>query len=932
MAKPLRHLLATLLLLSPIVAINARADGARFDLAGPKIDIRVTRNGVSLPIALVPNLMPGDVIWLHADLPPTQSVHYLLIAAFLRGNTNPPPDDWFTRIETWNKKTRDEGVSITVPQDAQQAVLFLAPETGGDYSTLKSAVRGRPGVFVRASQDLQEAGFEQSRIEKYLAEMQKVADADAATQQNHSNLLARTLNLKPNPDCYKKPLDQQYSCLTQSGNQNLLDDGHGQTVAEALSNGPSSDLINQASYTQMAGAGVYSAYVGAIVDLVRLTSTIHVAHFQYIPAIAFPSESSLNLRLNTPPSFHNPKSVIVIGLPAVQPSVAPPLRPADPSHISCLLQPKVAIPVEGAPLVFSTSLAHNLVLHLNHVVPGPDGKPGLQDLPLVPDPFQGGLTIAPAPSPRKELPDPDADGQPNANAKPAPKPAPPSVLKPGEALTGTIEGMWGFDHFIGTSVPLQGLPGAGWHIATSSETPTILIAGQPNHLQLVSDGTACIQSITLEPAGVRAEWKLAGTTDDKAGAPAGAKPADNKTNTPVATSTADPATKGGIDPSRPVDLTLNLQHAATPGTIQLAIQQFGQAKPDQLGTKTFSEPAQIEAVAFHEGDRTIALTGTSLRNVKSVAVNDQVFAPELGVSDHSAILALPADAKPLPLKNGDLFTTKITLTDGRTLDAPSAVLIPRPQVKLLSKRIIVPPPAPAPATASGTDPSTPPLASPIKLSSTDDLPLGDQLAFFVKSDQRFPRNEQIEVTSADDSLHTTLSIAAGTLILQDSKTVLARLDPLKTFGTSAFGPLRFRAVAADGTPGEWLSLATLVRLPTLTDLHCPADATKPCMLDGSDLYLIGSVADDPSFATPTDVPEGFVDAGLPIPHPPAAGFFLRLRDDPTVVQSVTLPIISDASPAPTPHHSAHSGAGTPGTVATSTHQPAANAPTPPPQK
>ncbi len=32
--------------------------------------------------------------------------------------------------------------------------MFLAPETGGDFKTLKSAVRGRPGAFVRASQDL----------------------------------------------------------------------------------------------------------------------------------------------------------------------------------------------------------------------------------------------------------------------------------------------------------------------------------------------------------------------------------------------------------------------------------------------------------------------------------------------------------------------------------------------------------------------------------------------------------------------------------------------------------------------------------------------------------------------------------------------------------------------------------------------------------
>src|SRR5450432_666157 len=98
-------------------------DPARFDLSGPKIDVHVTRAGHTLPIAQVPNLQPGDKIWLHPDLPPTQSVHYLLVLAFLRGTTNPPPDSWFIRIETWDKKVRQEGVEVTVPYEAQEAVL-----------------------------------------------------------------------------------------------------------------------------------------------------------------------------------------------------------------------------------------------------------------------------------------------------------------------------------------------------------------------------------------------------------------------------------------------------------------------------------------------------------------------------------------------------------------------------------------------------------------------------------------------------------------------------------------------------------------------------------------------------------------------------------------------------------------------------------------
>src|SRR5271154_5394795 len=229
--------LAALLLLGTTL----HADPARFDLAGPKVDVHVTRSGKTLPIAQVPNLQPGDKLWLRAELPPTQSVHYLLVAAFLRGTTNPPPDNWFFSIQTWNKKVREEGVTITVPEEAQQVILFLAPETGGDFSTLRSAVRGRPGIFVRASQDLIESGFEQARIETYLAAIRRVPPDDAKGLAEHSDLLSRTLNLKPNGDCFKRPVDSQSTCLTQAGNQTLLDDGHGQTVVAMLSNGPNSD-------------------------------------------------------------------------------------------------------------------------------------------------------------------------------------------------------------------------------------------------------------------------------------------------------------------------------------------------------------------------------------------------------------------------------------------------------------------------------------------------------------------------------------------------------------------------------------------------------------------------------------------------------------------------------------------------------------------
>jgi hypothetical protein len=878
---------ARLLLLSALVLLAVRpseAIDARFDLVGPRINVRVTRNGVTLPIAEVPNLQPGDRLWLHPDLPRTQSVKYLLICAFLRGTTNPPPDDWFTRIETWQKSVREEGVFVTVPHDAQQAVLFLAPETGGDFSTLKSAVQGRPGVFVRASQDLAEAGFEQARIEKYLSDIRLVPPSDANELQKRSDLLARTLALKPNEDCFKRPIDMQFTCLTQTGSQSLLDDGHGNSIVAALSNGAGSDLINAASYTSLGGGGLYSAYVGAVVDLVRLTSNLHTAKYQYIPAIAFPQGDAMNLRLNAPPSFHNPKSVLVIGLPSVQPSHTPPLRPADASHVACLLRPTVVLPIEGAPLVFSTDLAHDLVLHLNV----PPGAPPEPDIPLIADAYHGGLVLQREPQHHVPLhPElaPAALTHPNQAhpEKPAPPPRPqPEPIR----LTGTIEGQWGFDSFVGPTLPLQQLPGANWEIASTPETPSgSLIAGHAAQLFITSTGSACVHTITAQPRGSDDHLTIA------------FKPAPTS------------------DQPNLLTLTLPPQHDITPGDLHFAIQQFGQPKADGLSTRTFSELPHIDSIEVHAADRTLLLTGARLNEVEKASLGDLTFTPQPAPHDsdpaepsetaNSIRLALPNNAPAPPTHVGDHLTAHITLHDGRSLTEPVIVSAPRPVVTLLSKRSELP-------------------GSPvITLTSADDLPLSAPLSFTLKTTESFPRDGRVEIETLDGTLRSVLTLApAGGLVLQDPHTVVATLDPLRAFGPSAFGALHLRAIfplsarkhdrdherekdekdekelpaAEDEASSDWLPLGTLVRLPVLNSLQCPSTSAEPCTLSGSNLFLISALSPDPAFATTSPVPDGYTGTTLSVPHPISPGtLFLKLRDDPAPVDSANIP-----SPTPTP--------------------------------
>lgn len=887
--------LAQLVLFTGVVwgpAGVARADNARFDLAGPKVDLRVTRAGMTLPIAAVPNLQPGDRLWLHPDLPETQSVRYLMVVVFLRGTTNPPPENWFVRIETWDKKVRAEGVEVTVPDEAQQAVLFLAPVTGGDFATLRSAVQGRPGVFVRATQDLNLAGFEQARIEKYIASMRQVPQvelSDPKALQEHSNLIAGTLALKPNGDCIKLAPDQQYTCLTQSGSQTLLDDGHGESIVSAISSGPGSDFINAASATSLAGGGVYSAYVGAIVDLVRIMGSLHTAHYQYIPAIAFPDGAALNLRLNAAPSFHNPKSVIVIGLPSIQATAAPPLRPTDPKLVSCLAKPGLTVPMEGAPLVFSTAFAHDLVLHINYPegVNSAEGRP--QDIPLVADAYQGGLVVGSA-SARKPLPiakvtlptAPVAEGVKPAGAGSAGKAAAISS----DGLTGTIEGFWGFDTFKGPTVLLQSSPAKDWKVASRDA----LIAGKDGEVLVTAEGTACIDTITLESApgkSAKERWKP------------GTQP-----------NSVDVAVKLSDEP------------ANDPRTLKLVVHQFGTAEAATLDLVSYAEPAKLSSVVYHAGDTSAVLTGSSLTQVKQVELGRGSFVPMRGSGSQSGAelrLGLAPGASAPAASAGESIVAKVTLNDGRVLSLPVTVQRARPAVALISK------------AASGVD-AQQVAGLAIKLGSADDLPLTENLTFSVKSVQPFPRDARLEVASVDGGFHVDLTLGAGTLVLQDQHTVLATLNPTRTFGASGFGPVQFRVVEADGSAGDWIPLVTLVRLPTITGVDCgvarsvgDSSGTKPdassappgsparasagteavrpqgkeqvsagtgattCVLNGSSLFLIEAIGPDASLVGAAQVPEGFVGNTLKVPAPFGGQYYLRLRDDPAATNVMTLP-------------------------------------------
>ncbi len=788
---------------------------------------------MTLPIASVPNLQVGDRVWVHPNLPDTQSKHLLLVAAFLRGTTNPPPDRWFFRLETWNKRASAEGITLTVPEGAEQAILFLAPETGGDFSTLRSAVEGRPGVFVRASQDLAEAGFEQARIEKYLGEIKQVPAGDAKALLDHSNLLARTLNLKPNDECFKRSVDQQYTCLTQTGTQTLLDDGHGQTVVSALTNGPGSDFISAASATALAGGGLYSAYVGAVVDLVRLLSGLHTAQYQYIPAIGFPDDQKLNLRLNTPPSFHNPKSVIVIGLPSIQASTPPPLRPADPKRVTCLLAPQVALGVEGAPLVFSTALAHDLSLHLNE----PNGP---ADIPLVADAFRGGLVPAGPEAGRKVLPVvAAAAGKAIAQGGAAGLSAPAA----GASLTGTVHGFWGFDPFTGPTLQMQNEPGHGWKVDGVGE----VIAGEKAELRLTSTGVGCLDVVTFTDAAgkpTRAEWN----------------PTDTRNEVAVTLPT----------------------YAGKPGELKLAVHQFGEPAPAEVAVKSFSRPTELSGVEYHAGDQVALLRGSGLTQVREMRVGKAVFRPVVGASANTAdgLRVILAEGDAGSIRAGDAEGGEVALVDGRVMRAGFTVLPIRPAIQLLSVHYTLA--QPSPIQLSSKDDL--PVAAHVAFSLRTEKPMPRDAVVELASEDG-ALNTKLGVASGSLVLEDKHTVLAEL----DPEKVFGR----SAFGPVRLRLVLQDGTASDWTAlGTLVRLPGLQQLQcgTATAIAAAGGASPTdCMLSGTSLFLIREVAADAGFEHPTEIPDGFVGTSFEIPRPSAGQFFVRLRDDPDQANAVTMP-------------------------------------------
>ncbi len=795
--------LATVLMLAQLALGNSSADAAPFDLVGPTLEVEVTRGGLTLPAAQVPNLAIGDRVWVKADISPGESAHYLMVAAFLRGATNPPPEEWFFGCETWTRRCAKEGLTLTVPQGAEQLVVFLAPQTGGAFRTLIDAVRGRPGVFVRTSQDLNQAALDHARLDAYLAIIRHLGEVNPSQLKEAAPLLSRSLAIKVDEACLGKIPVLQAPCLAQGRESLILDDGHSASLAQSLTSGPASDLAMEASNTPQLKSGYYGPFIGSIFDIAKILDSLHTAKFQYFPALASVQGRQVALTLNAPPSFHDPKSVLVVALPAVEAPQFPALHPANPNEILCASKDPLVLPVEGAPVVFSTAYAHDAVLHLTRN----DGSP--LDLPARADPARGGFVISEAAATSKSVAD---------------------------ATTASVHAQWGFDRYEGPSFKLTDAQAQVWSL--TAEDSADRIVGRADTIHLHAESVSCLNDIVLVDAAAKShkvDWKQ-------------------------------------IRPNE-VELILPLQEVSA-GELTLRVKQFGRQDPQTLTLHAFAQAGHLESFTLHAGDTEGILHGNRLDKVQRLTFGSIGFMPG-ALSTHDGrdelLMLAQSGSETRALKPGE---AQVTLDDGRSFNVKVSIDSPRPSAALIGKTVQW--------AGSAAD-------NAIQLSNESELPLEARLTFSLRaqSPAGFRPDEKLEVATTDGAISAVLSVGTGEVRLQSRKVAVVTLDPSKALGGSAFGPLQFRRIV-DGVAGGWVPLATLVRLPKFTDVDCPAEPEVTCSLSGADLFLLDSVSTDADFAHVTHVPDGFTESVLRIPHPREGRLYVKLRDDPAVINCAVL--------------------------------------------
>src|SRR3546814_6822018 len=137
---------------------------------------------------------------------------------------------------------------------------------------------------------------------------------------------------------------------------------HSSSISGTLASAPTY-LALQLRTTREAGFGYYTPYIGVDRDVARIFGAFNNPQFRYLPTLSLRRGNKVSLLLNAAPSFQKPKSVLVAAMPAIEADLPPRLRSIQEEPI-CASRQEVVLPVDGAPLVYSTSYARKMAIRV----------------------------------------------------------------------------------------------------------------------------------------------------------------------------------------------------------------------------------------------------------------------------------------------------------------------------------------------------------------------------------------------------------------------------------------------------------------------------------------------------------------------------------------------------------------------------------------
>ena len=401
------------------------------------------------------------------------------------------------------------------------------------------------------------------------------------------------------------------------------------------------------------------------------------------------------------------------------------------------------------------------------------------------------------------------------------------------SIEGQLHGDWGFATFDGPTFELSTEQAGDWKPAEQ----TSLVVGRSNEVTLLGGGAGCVKQV-------------------------GMRRGDGPVQ-PVAWKQSGPS---GIVATLPLNKT-------APGPVSIVVEGVTGTPPVTLTLTALQEAGSLDELVFHAGDEEAVLTGSRLDQVKTVTLAGLVFQPGVltRVDKQDRLTLVPNDpAAARAIAAGRTVTADVTFAAGRHKSLAVTVELQPVGATLLRISAQAPP-------RDGT--------LPIALRTEGVFAQDTRLTFAFRLEAPTPLSglESIEIGTADGRATTSIGAGKG-FDLQDSATGIVTFDPARVLGPLAYGALRFRVVR-DGTASSWTHLATIVRLPEVRRMTCTR--SSGCTLVGDRLFLIKAIATNEQFEPLQEVPDGFVDSEIKTRPASNGRLFLRLRDAPEAVATLT---------------------------------------------